>query len=150
MKGIVQNVLNGIIKGFNTVIGGINGVVGAAGDVIGLNLRIPTIPLVAFAKGGTVTSPTLAMIGEGGSPETVIPHDSSVRSRSLLNEAARGVYGAGATVTNGGSDNRTYNITFSPVIQGAGLTDKDLQETFEKFKRFMARYDAENTREAWT
>ena len=66
-----------------------------------------------------------------------------------MNEAARGVDGAGATVTGGGSDNRTYNITFSPVIEGAGLTDRALQDAFEEFKRNITAYLDERDREAF-
>lgn len=149
MKAIVKTVINAIIDGINGVIKGINGVAGAIGDAIGVNIKIPTIPKLAFAEGGTVTSPTVALVGEGGEPETIIPHNNSARSRSLLNEAARGVLGSGATVSTGGSDNRTYNITFSPVIQGAGLTDKALQDAFEEFKRNMTAYLEERDREAF-
>lgn len=149
MKAVVKGVINTIIDAINGVIKGINSVAGAIGDAVGVQIKIPLIPKLALATGGTVTSPTVALIGEGGEPETVIPHNNSARSRSLLNEAARGVYGAGATVTGGGSDNRTYNITFSPVIEGAGLTDRALQDAFEEFKRNITAYLDERDREAF-
>ncbi|MBQ9827582.1 MAG: hypothetical protein IJM62_02755, partial [Lachnospiraceae bacterium] len=100
-------------------------------------------------RGATVTGPTVALLGEGGEAETVIPHNSSARSVSLLNEAARGVLGSGASVTNGGSDNRSYVINFSPVIQGSGLTDKAIQDAFEEFKRNMTAFMEEQERESF-
>ena len=42
---------------------------GVGGKTLGFN--IPTIP--ALAAGGVATAPTLAMIGEGGEPEAVLP-----------------------------------------------------------------------------
>jgi phage-related protein len=82
--------LNNIIGLVNGAISGINGLTGIINKIPGVNIgEIPQIPYLA--KGATVTSPTLAMIGEGKVPETVVPHNNSPRSRALLNEAARGV-----------------------------------------------------------
>ncbi len=153
MKAVVRGVINTIINGINNILKGINSTIEALGgkalETIGIKAKIPLIPQVAFASGGTVTSPTVALVGEGGEPETIIPHNNSARSRSLLNEAARGVLGANASVSSGGSDNRSYVINFSPVIQGAGLTDKGLQDTFEEFKRNMEAFMEEQEREAF-
>lgn len=153
MKAIVRGVINTIINGINNILRGINSTIEALGgkalETIGIKAKIPLIPNVAFAKGGTVTSPTVALVGEGGEPETIIPHNSSARSKNLVNEAIRGVYGAGATITNGGSDNRSYVINFSPVIEGAGLTDKRLQDAFEEFKRNMTAFMEEQERESF-
>ena len=71
-------VINAIIKGYNALpllpdigfIGEIKigRVGGDEGTTSGGGINIPKM-----ANGGIVTSPTLAMIGEGGSPEAVIP-----------------------------------------------------------------------------
>jgi len=57
-------------------IGGIGGI-GGIGDIFGTMQSVggfmPNIPMLA--EGGIVTSPTLAMIGEGGQSEAVIPLD---------------------------------------------------------------------------
>lgn len=37
----------------------------------------------AYAKGGVVSNPHLALVGDGGTPESIIPHDGSKRSKSL-------------------------------------------------------------------
>jgi TP901 family phage tail tape measure protein len=152
LTGIVRGVITSIVKGINHVINGVNSFIAStpaqALEAVGITVKIPTIPVPQFAKGGTVTSPTLAMIGEGGAPETVIPHTNTAESRRLLGIAAAGVLGTGATITGGSSNSQTFNITYSPVIQGAGLTDKNLQDQYEQFKRFMAQFSADFDREA--
>ena len=147
--GVVRSILTKIINGINKVIGGINSVVGAAGSAIGITIKVPTIPLPQFAKGGTVTSPTIAEIGEGGVPETVIPHTNTAESRRLLAVAAAGVLGTGTTITGGSNDSRTFNITYSPVIQGGGLTEQNLLDDYKNFERFMDMYFADKDREAF-
>lgn len=66
--GSLKSVINQAIALVNKPISAINAV---AGKVPGVG-SIPTIP--ALAKGGVVSSPTLALIGEAG-PEAVIPLD---------------------------------------------------------------------------
>ena len=79
ISGIFTGVVNGI-KGYvnsiidviNGIIGGINGVAGAISDATGgaIDIRLAKIP--HLAKGGLVTGPTTALIGEAG-PEVVTP-----------------------------------------------------------------------------
>jgi phage-related protein len=76
--GFYKGIFDGIVKGVNVVLGMIGKLVGAiksipslpniGGAIGGLIGKIP-----GLAEGGIVTSPTLAMIGEGGEPEAVIP-----------------------------------------------------------------------------
>jgi phage-related protein len=69
----LKSIINGAIKVVNAAIRGLNGassVINAiipGGDPVG---RIPEIP--KLARGGIVTQPTLALIGEAG-PEAVVP-----------------------------------------------------------------------------
>ena len=154
MKAIVKGVINAIINGINKILGGINSTIGALGgkalETIGIKAQIPLIPqFTGFATGGTVTSPTFAMVGEGGAPETIIPHTNTAESRRLLATAAVGVLGNGATITGGSNDSRTFNITYSPTIMGAGLTEKDIRDDYDKFRRFMDMYFADKEREAF-
>lgn len=70
IRGYVNDIirfLNGMIGGFNKVAGKIPGVNGPA---------IGKIPLLA--KGGIVTGPTLAMVGEGRHSEAVLPLSDAV------------------------------------------------------------------------
>lgn len=97
--------LNMIIGMVNDAISGINGLTSIINKIPGVNIgEIPQIPFLA--KGATVTSPTLAMIGEGRDAETVVPHNNSPRSRMLLAEAARGV---GAGINN-------RKLSFMPAV----------------------------------
>jgi len=134
---------------------------------VGITVKIPTIPVPQFAKGGTVTSPTLAIVGDA--PETIVPHNRSARSVELLNTAARNVIGsdivgtannnrgmslmtaaAGGTTNNSTTNNNsTYNVTFSPNIQVAGTADKAFQDALEQFERSFEEFIARKEREAF-
>lgn len=76
-EGIKQTFVDGlnwIIGKMNAFINAINGMSGALGRALGLGKKgfnLGTIP--TLAQGGIVTRPTLAMIGEGGESEAVIP-----------------------------------------------------------------------------
>ena len=91
MKGYV----NGIIGNINAVIGALNAihvkipdwVPEYGGKAFSLNLE----KVAYLAEGGIVTSPTLAMVGEAGTPEAVIP----LNSRSARSALAGGGNGTG-------------------------------------------------------
>lgn len=86
MKSIARSALNAIVSPINSIISGINKVSSAVGIK-----AIPAITIPQFAAGATVTKPTLAVVGEGRDPETIVPHNNKPRSRRLLAEAAAGV-----------------------------------------------------------
>jgi hypothetical protein len=72
VMGVYKAIFNGIAKLWNNTIGKLsfsvpNWVPGLGGK----GFDVPNIPMLA--NGGIVTSPTLAMIGEGNGPEAVIP-----------------------------------------------------------------------------
>ena len=100
-KGVINAViatleggLNFAIKGLNTILDGIDK---AAGPWVNFG-EIPSVKLPRLAEGGIVTSPTLAMIGEGNGPEAVIP----------LSKLGSMGFGGGANITvnvNGGDPN---------------------------------------------
>lgn len=72
LKGYVNNIIsmvNSVIRALNTIQVEIpDWVPGVGGNTFGIN--IPNVPMLA--KGGIVTRPTLAVVGEKG-PEAVIP-----------------------------------------------------------------------------
>jgi phage-related protein len=71
IAGGLKTMLNAVIKVVNKAIAGINKIRGAVNKLPGVN--IPEIPRITpLAKGGIVTQPTLALVGEAG-PEAVIP-----------------------------------------------------------------------------
>jgi hypothetical protein len=73
MFSIVKTIFNGIASAWNNTFGklsfSIPNIPGLPGR--GTKIEVPNIPMLA--NGGIVTGPTLAMIGEGGESEAVIP-----------------------------------------------------------------------------
>lgn len=116
IKGVVSGMMNWIISKINSVIGAINRVAQAGADVAGISVgSIPEIP--ALAKGGIVTRPTLAMIGEGGESEAVIP-------LSKLGS----VGGGGSPVINihwsGAVDERSAEMVAKTIVKELNLQAK--------------------------
>ena len=86
LKGIWNLIVSTIEGGINLIISGINGLIKgfnkltALGKAIGVNFSIPLlarVKLPRLAKGGVLTSPTVAMMGEyagaSNNPEIVTP-----------------------------------------------------------------------------
>ncbi len=75
LGGIVKSAINTVIDGLNTGISGLNSAIDLLNKVNPFE-DVPNIPKIPkLAKGGIVTRPTLALIGEAG-PEAVIPLNS--------------------------------------------------------------------------
>jgi hypothetical protein len=74
IKGAVNGVLGFAERTINGFINLINKALGAINKLPGVNIgKISTINVPKLAQGGIITSPTLAMVGEGREPEAVIP-----------------------------------------------------------------------------
>jgi hypothetical protein len=72
MFTIVKTIFNGIAAAWNNTFGKLSfKIPGWVPGVGGKGFEVPDIPMLA--NGGIVTGPTLAMIGEGGESEAVIP-----------------------------------------------------------------------------
>jgi hypothetical protein len=70
--GIYKGIFNGIASLWNNTFGKLSfKVPGWVPGIGGKGFDVPDIPMLA--EGGIVTRPTLALIGEGGEPEAVIP-----------------------------------------------------------------------------
>lgn len=69
VKNIGPTILGWLKAGFNFIIEALKG---AANAIINLMNRLPGVDIPRLAKGGIVTKPTLAVIGEAG-PEAVVP-----------------------------------------------------------------------------
>lgn len=137
MKGIAHAALTAILSPVNAIIGGINKVAGAVGAA-----TIPTLEIPQFASGATVSRPTLAVVGEGRDPETIVPHNNTPRSRRLLANAAAGV---GMRIGRGNS------YTYAPVIyaNNAKGVREVLDDGFERFKEYVERREKDNDREVF-
>lgn len=143
--------INAVISAINWVLSKINSisvtipdwVPGVGGKTLGFN--IPTIP--ALAAGGVATAPTLAMIGEGGEPEAVLPLS---KLAALLDEWSKKPKPGGGT--QGGGDTP---IQFSPVFNFYGPTTKEEaveagRVSFAEFKRLYKQMKAEERRKQFS
>ena len=140
-RGLLQFIANGInnsTRSINALITGYN------------RLPTPDIPLVpqvsvpAFAAGGVVSGPTLAMVGEGGEREYIVPESKmakaaanylgGMRGRSVIPAFAEG--GVVGPMGGGGAANTTVQITTGPVLQQDGqryVTIGDLERALSDF-----------------
>jgi hypothetical protein len=92
--GFYKGIFNGIASLWNNTFGKLSfKVPGWVPGLGGKGFDVPNIPMLA--QGGIVTSPTLAMIGEGAGPEAVIP-------LSRMNEFGMGGGGNVTIHVNGG------------------------------------------------
>nr|DAS85977.1 MAG TPA: minor tail protein [Caudoviricetes sp.] len=140
--------INAVISAINWVISKINSisvtipdwVPGVGGTTLGFN--IPTIP--ALAAGGIATAPTLAMIGEGGEPEAVMPLS---KLAALLDEWTKPKPQGGGGPEDGNGD----RIVWSPVFNFYGNTTKEeaveaARMSFAEFKKMYKQMKAEERR----
>ena len=140
--------INAVISAINWVNSKINSisvtipdwVPGVGGTTLGFN--IPTIP--ALAVGGIATAPTLAMIGEGGEPEAVMPLS---KLAALLDEWTKPKPQGGGGPEDGDGD----RIVWSPVFNFYGNTTKEeaveaARMSFAEFKKMYKQMKAEERR----
>ena len=121
VKGIVNNILSGIVKAISFMIAPINAIIAHA-NKLGNITRQPQIPYLQppqfpkFAQGGVVDSPTLAMVGEGGEREYIIPESKMARASANYLGGTRG----NAAIQSQGSSRSsspTIQIQTGPVLQ---------------------------------
>ena len=157
IKNVFRGLLQFIANGINTATRGINVLIAGYNRLPAPD--IPTIPQVtvpAFAAGGVVSGPTLAMVGEAG-PEYIIPEHkmakaatnylSGLRGSNVIPAFASGGYvggpggfalsgGPGDFALKGGAANTTVQITTGPVLQQDSqryVTVKDLELALKQF-----------------
>lgn len=119
--------LNSIIDMINGVIAGMNNMMSVKlpdwlpGGGKELGVTIPQIP--RLAEGGVVSSPTLAMIGEGREPEAVMPLSTLSQLGNSMNPVP------------------SVNVNFAPVINlsGSGNVAQDLQKGLQAGKEDLKR-----------
>ena len=120
----IKNVFRGVLQYLADRVNGVSSLINVlittynklpAPD-IGL---IPPLKVPAFAQGGVVNRPTLAMVGEGGEREYVVP-ESKMRAASsnYLAGVRGGAVLAGAAPSGGGAP--TINVTTGPVMEFDG------------------------------
>ena len=108
LAGVVKTVLNSVIGVINAALGAISGAInaiiravntisfrapawvpGVGGKTLGFNIsEVGSWSIPYLASGAVVTSPTLAMVGEGKYDEAVIPLGNSPQIKELVNQIA--------------------------------------------------------------
>jgi phage-related minor tail protein len=120
MKTAVQGAMNFIMGIVNNIIGAINSVKSAAasigGGIGGAVGGAFNNVIHAFATGGIVTGPTLAMVGEAG-PEAIIPLSSFAGGSSL---AGGGIGGSGGITINISGNNISNQLDVRNLAQTVG------------------------------
>ena len=141
IRGIIRSVLQAVANAMNGVVNSINSIIKAANAALS-RLKLPTIPLLPkvsvpqFAEGGVVSGPTLAMVGEGGQPEYIVP---ASKAGAFAQNWMAGIRGPGAIpkFAEGGMvapANANVNIQTGPVTQMNGtnfVTTSDLSRAVQ-------------------
>lgn len=150
IKGTFNGAVNWIINKLNWVIDKANGISFDIPDFMGggtIGVDIPKIPTVGgYATGGYVNKPELAWVGEGKSPEWIIPDNNSPRSQGLLDAANRSMGYAPAPSGGGG-----MSINYNPqiIIQGnASKSDIEAAQATgqQSFEQQMAQWQRQKER----
>jgi len=137
IKGILNQILQAIGNAINGAISAINQLIFGANRALA-RLRLPQIPNIPsvsiprFAKGGVVDQPTLAIIGEGGEREFVVPESKASQFAANWMSQAKG----GSTAVTAGSM-PTINLQTGPVLQQENgqryVSLDDLERTLQDF-----------------
>lgn len=124
------------------------------GDKVGINSEtLSGIP--QFANGGVVNRPTLALVGEGRSAESIIPHENTPRSLGLWERTGKLIGAYNNNTNNSENLNPNITITYAPVINSSNTTDikeilkEDKEQFYNQFSEFMKRYSRENFRRGY-
>lgn len=160
LVGNVQRLFRALVSG---LVNNLNKAIQFINKVIDKNNALPTppfpnfprlkeLPVPAFAEGGAVTGPTLAMVGEGGEPEYIIPeskmagalanYSKGLRGSSVIPAFANGGY-VGSLTNIDDPKRNLANLAFNKKLQAyqqrGYLKDvpmrpvKELQETIQPF-----------------
>ena len=104
--GAIEYAVNGAVNAVNVLIRGYNAIPTAPDIPL-----IPSIAIPRFAEGGVVDRPTLAMVGEGGEREYIIPESKMAAASARYLAGGRGDRVLGSS---------QINITTGPVLQQDG------------------------------
>jgi hypothetical protein len=133
IKGAFNGILRGIFNSINGAINNINFLINRA-NALSAKVRgpqlptLPTLKVPQFAQGGVVNGPTLAMVGEGGEREYIIPASKMAAASANYLNGARG----GSVIPSG---NAQINVTTGPVMQQGGqqyVSMADLERAMRK------------------
>lgn len=121
-KSVINAVLRGAVNLIDGFINSLNAAVDVINKIPGVKInKIGTLPIPQLAAGGIVTSPTLAMIGEGHQSEAVIPLD---KLEQMIGGGARNEYNIGTINIAKEADGEAWlkKLTQNQEIVSKGLT----------------------------
>ena len=125
IQNAVRGMLTFVVNAVNRVGGLVNVLIDAfnrlavavGGSTIG---RIPTLSVPAFAEGGIVDRPTLALVGDGNEREYIIGESKMQEASSRFLSGARGadvIPSRASSRSESGSAAPQINVTTGPVMQ---------------------------------
>jgi TP901 family phage tail tape measure protein len=125
VKGVVRGMLQFIADAINNVAEMVNSLIASFNALPGPNIPfVPTFSVPAFAQGGVVNRKTLAMVGEGGEREYIVPESKMAAASSRFLGGARGAdvipSGSGGGGPAQGQQTPVINITTGPVMEFDG------------------------------
>lgn len=134
IRGIFNNILATINRGINGAINLVNRLIAGFNRLPAPNIPfIPQMSVPQFAKGGVVTGPTLAMVGEGGEDEYIIPQSKAAGFAANFLSGKRGA-GAIPGFAEGGFVSPSVSIQTGPVTQMDGqnyVTAQDMSQAVQ-------------------
>lgn len=136
IKNVMRGMLNFVVSGINTAVNAINYLIDGFNriPVVADIPRLGVLSVPAFAQGGIVDRPTLAMVGEGGEREYIIPQSKMAAASANFLSGARGGAVIPQSSGGGGGGNAQISITTGPVLQQGGeqyVTLYDLERAMQ-------------------
>jgi len=136
VKNVFRSMLNFIVSGINVAVEKINYLIDGYNRIpyVGDIPRLGILSVPAFAEGGVVDRPTLALVGEGGEREFIIPESKmAAASANYLSGARGGAVVPQASGGGGSTGNAQISITTGPVMQ----MDSEQYVTLSDLERAM-------------
>ena len=134
IRGVIAGAFSFAASVFNNWIAAVNNIIKGLRSIPFLGLRLlpvlQPIKVPKFAEGGIVNRATLAMVGEGGESEYIIPESKMDKALDRFMVKAQGI--------NAGGGNPIINITTGPVVQFGGeqyVTVSDMQAAMQATAR---------------
>lgn len=119
VRSVMRDLLTYVASGINRAIGVVNRLIGAYNRLPAPDIPlVPSVSVPAFAEGGTVNKPTLALVGEGGQREYIIPESRMAQASANYLAGSRG--NAVLSDRNGAGGGLSIQIQTGPVLQQNG------------------------------
>lgn len=120
VKGIIRGLMQMVANAINSVGAQVNRLISSFNSLPGPDIPlVPSLSVPAFAAGGVVGRPTLAMVGEGGEREYIVPESKMAAASARFLSGARGA-DVIPTSSGGSGGSPVINITTGPVVEFDG------------------------------